>query len=301
MPAAAGLRALRGWRTARLRSTPLSAGGVRWKRRASTAAAAPLPVLARAAPHAERTAVVSESGEYTYAELLADSAHLSRTLRSAVREAAEPAALAEIMRSFAAGAPQDLDGARVAFLCPPDAAYVVTLWAIWRAGGVTVPLCSAHPADELRYVLQDSGAELLVLHPRYAETLLPLAAELELPTVDYIEALRDAPPPAEGAALAAHPDDPPIDPDRRAHVVYTSGTTGRPKGVVHTHAAVAAQVSDLVDAWGWSAQDRILHFLPLHHTHGIVNKLCCPLFGAARHGPACRATRCPCKLGCVSH
>ena len=223
MPAAAGLRVLRGWRTARLRSTPLSAGGVRWKRRASTAAAAPLPVLARAAPHAERTAVVSESGEYTYAELLADSAHLSRTLRTAVREAAEPAALAEIMRSFAAGAPQDLDGARVAFLCPPDAAYVVTLWAIWRAGGVTVPLCSAHPADELRYVLQDSGAELLVLHPRYAETLLPLAAELELPTVDYTEALRDAPPPAEGAALAAHPDDPPIDPDRRAHVVYTSG------------------------------------------------------------------------------
>ena len=45
-----------------------------------------------------------------------------------------------------------------------------------------------------------------------------------------------------------------------------------------------------------SAQDRILHFLPLHHTHGIVNKLCCPLFGA--HGRL-QNDCCPCKLGCV--
>ena len=66
-----------------------------------------------------------------------------------------------------------------------------------------------------------------------------------------------------------------------ALVVYTSGTTGRPKGVLSTHANVAAQCRALVAAWGWSKDDRILHVLPLHHIHGIVNALCCALWSGA--------------------
>ena len=66
-----------------------------------------------------------------------------------------------------------------------------------------------------------------------------------------------------------------------ALVVYTSGTTGRPKGVLSTHANVAAQCRALVAAWGWSRDDRILHVLPLHHIHGIVNALCCALWSGA--------------------
>jgi malonyl-CoA/methylmalonyl-CoA synthetase len=50
--------------------------------------------------------------------------------------------------------------------------------------------------------------------------------------------------------------------------IYTSGTTGKPKGVVHTHRSFTAQVTDLVKAWEWTADDHILHFLPLHHIHG---------------------------------
>ena len=64
----------------------------------------------------------------------------------------------------------------------------------------------------------------------------------------------------------------PTDATRRAMMLYTSGTTGRPKGVVHTHGSVLeAQVESLIDAWAWSPADRILLVLPLHHVHGVVN------------------------------
>jgi malonyl-CoA/methylmalonyl-CoA synthetase len=64
-------------------------------------------------------------------------------------------------------------------------------------------------------------------------------------------------------------------------ILYTSGTTSRPKGVVTTHGNLRAQVESLVEAWAWSPDDRILHVLPLHHTHGIVNALLCALWAGA--------------------
>lgn len=60
-------------------------------------------------------------------------------------------------------------------------------------------------------------------------------------------------------------------------MIYTSGTTAKPKGVVHTHASVSNQVRILQDAWRWSSGDVILNVLPLHHVHGLVNVLLCSL------------------------
>jgi malonyl-CoA/methylmalonyl-CoA synthetase len=56
-------------------------------------------------------------------------------------------------------------------------------------------------------------------------------------------------------------------------IIYTSGTTGRPKGVVSTHENIGAQISSLVQAWGWSPADHLLLVLPLHHVHGVINGL----------------------------
>ena len=64
-------------------------------------------------------------------------------------------------------------------------------------------------------------------------------------------------------------------------ILYTSGSTGRPKGVVSTHANLDAQTRCLVKAWEWSPTDRMLHVLPLHHIHGIVNGLTCALYSGA--------------------
>jgi malonyl-CoA/methylmalonyl-CoA synthetase len=68
---------------------------------------------------------------------------------------------------------------------------------------------------------------------------------------------------------------------RRAMILYTSGTTSKPKGVVSTHAMLAAQITAMVEAWEWVPEDHLLHVLPLHHLHGILNALCCPLWAGA--------------------
>ncbi|XP_044126528.1 malonate--CoA ligase ACSF3, mitochondrial [Bufo gargarizans] len=64
-------------------------------------------------------------------------------------------------------------------------------------------------------------------------------------------------------------------------IIYTSGTTGRPKGVLSTHQNLSAMVTALIDEWSWTKSDCILHVLPLHHVHGVVNKLLCPLWVGA--------------------
>jgi malonyl-CoA/methylmalonyl-CoA synthetase len=72
-----------------------------------------------------------------------------------------------------------------------------------------------------------------------------------------------------------------VDEDRDALMLYTSGTTGRPKGVVISHGNLRSQVESLTDAWGWSAADHIVLHLPLHHVHGIVNVLLSALWNGA--------------------
>ena len=64
-------------------------------------------------------------------------------------------------------------------------------------------------------------------------------------------------------------------------MLYTSGTTGRPKGVRLTHAALAATVTSLEEAWRWRRDDRLLHVLPLHHTHGLIVALLGALWAGA--------------------
>jgi malonyl-CoA/methylmalonyl-CoA synthetase len=81
---------------------------------------------------------------------------------------------------------------------------------------------------------------------------------------------------------------PEISPERRAMILYTSGTTSRPKGVVTTHANIRAQIESLGSAWEWSATDRVPSFLPLHHIHGIINITGCALWSGATIEPFSR-------------
>lgn len=196
-----------------------------------------------------RVAIVCSGRSYTYDDL--DRA--SRRVAAALLEGAG-----------------DLHEARVAFLVPPGFEYAAVQRGIWRAGGVAVPLATSHPPPELDYVIRDSGAAVVVGLPESAGGLAPLAGAAGArfaSMTELVEAGAERTRPTSPEAL------PHLGPSRRAMIVYTSGTTARPKGVVTTHASVGAQIASLVEAWEWRPSDRLLLALPLHHLHGIINGL----------------------------
>jgi malonyl-CoA/methylmalonyl-CoA synthetase len=172
----------------------------------------------------------------------------------------------------------DLADARVAFLVPPSFAFVAVQRGIWRAGGIAVPLAVSHPPAELDHVVRDSGASIVVGSGRPAEALAEIAtrhAARFIRTPDLLAGNGDSPPFPETGTVPLFP------PDRRAMILYTSGTTGKPKGVVTTHANIAAQMASLIKAWEWTSEDRALSVLPLHHVHGLINVVGCALAAGA--------------------
>ena len=215
-----------------------------------------LPALVRRAPgFGGRRALIDPAGEWTYDDLAARASGLAAVLLDRRH---------------------DLEEARVALAAPPGLPYVAGQWGTWMAGGVSVPLS-----------LQQTRSRVGV-HPRRqpgdggdrragaCRDLGPLAAarSIRLTSTDNAVAA-PSPGPFEWPSIPA------IGPDRRALMLYTSGTTSLPKGVVLTHGNLAAQVECLSEAWAWQPDDCALHVLPLNHTHGVINVLACALWNGA--------------------
>jgi malonyl-CoA/methylmalonyl-CoA synthetase len=210
-----------------------------------------IPIVSRAFQFADKIAIVDRLGIHTFEELIRSSRKVACGLLNGR---------------------DDLSEARVCFLVPQSFEYPVVQWGIWRAGGVAVPVCPTNPLSEDKYVIDDSVAEAVVYDPQFEEFLGPLLGQSDktrfVSTAKLLE-------PSSGPL-------PQIAEERRAMILYTSGTTSKPKGVVSTHANLRSQITSLVRAWEWSESDYILHVLPLHHVHGIVNVLCCALWSGAK-------------------
>jgi len=208
-----------------------------------------------------------ERGRPDHAAIVEDGpAGQPRTTRySALR--ARAAGIAEVLRS---GRPP-LAGARVAFLLEPGSRYVEAMLGVFLAGGSAVPLSPLHTAAELAHLLGTAAPVHLLASPALAPRLAPLAGATP------VTVLSD-----DGAsATAASNRAADVADDAPAMMLFTSGTTGKPKGVTMSHGALAATVAALEQAWGWRRDDRLLHVLPLHHTHGVVVALLGALWAGA--------------------
>lgn len=208
-----------------------------------------VPLLERVGLHRGLPAITDARGAYTYEDLCGRVHQVS---------------------SHLLGKRGDLKEACVAMMFSSGFEYAAALLGIWQAGGMAVPLCISHPAPEIDYVLGHSVADAVITEPHFQAILEPIVFSrgIRLVLAGEIEGRGRQAPPSIGL-------------DRRAMILYTSGTTGKPKGAVLTHGNLTAQISSLVEAWEWSDADRILHVLPLHHTHGIVNALLCALWAGA--------------------
>ncbi len=164
------------------------------------------------------------------------------------------------------------DAGRVAVWATPTPETAVGVVAALLAGVPAVPLNPKSGESELGHIVKDSAPELVLTAPG-AELPTALGQLTRLDVDVHAPDPGAAPPPAG------------LTPDHPALVVYTSGTTGPPKGAVIPRRAIAATLDALADAWQWTADDVLVHALPLFHVHGLILGVLGPLRrgGSVRH------------------
>ena len=150
-------------------------------------------------------------------------------------------------------------GDRVLLAAGASAGFVRCYLGALRAGAVVVLANPGYTAAELGHLVADSGAVLAFADREPARRLAALGHQPPLMTVDVRELPGETGP---ARAIVPRPHD-------TALLAYTSGTTGRPKGVPLTHRQVAVSIRATMAAWRWQPDDVLVHALPLYHQHGL--------------------------------
>jgi acyl-CoA synthetase (AMP-forming)/AMP-acid ligase II len=192
---------------------------------------------------------------YTYAELEAACAHAARELRLRALDTGDAVALA----------------------LPNVPAFVAYLFGILRIGATVVPLNPGLTLHELSWLIHESGARAVV-------TVVELARQLEsnrsrTPSLQHVVTVDPGKPldcstTTIDTEIGGKADD-------TALLIFTSGTTGRPKGVVLTHRNVLANTAQVAERTALSSRDRVLTVMPLFHANGLMNNTILPLRSGA--------------------
>jgi len=145
-------------------------------------------------------------------------------------------------------------GDRVGLYAASSLDWVIAYLGLLRAGAVLVPMNPDYHSAEVTHIVNDSDPALVIADAQRASTV----SELGRRVVPLEDLPRDAAPPM-----------PQLNADSLAAIMYTSGTTGRPKGAMIDHGAFLAQGRGAIEVWRWSPSDTLVHALPLFHVHGL--------------------------------
>lgn len=161
-------------------------------------------------------------------------------------------------------------GDRIAVQVEKSIEALALFWACVRGGFVFLPLNTAYTPSEISYFLTDAEAFAFVVDPR---------KKIETKAVTFT--LDDE---GHGSILeaSAHFENQPADWNTIAAILYTSGTTGRSKGAMLSHGNLASNARALIDIWRFTAEDVLLHALPVYHTHGLFVGMNTLLFSGGR-------------------
>ncbi|RJL06458.1 malonyl-CoA synthase [Paracoccus aestuarii] len=158
-------------------------------------------------------------------------------------------------------------GDRVAAQVEKSPEAVALYLATLQVGAIFLPLNTAYTGPEIDYFIGDAAPRLFVCDPGQADGHAHRAGRtlaVETLGADGRGSLMD-----RAAAATPREDRHPAGPDDRAAILYTSGTTGRSKGAVLTHRNLASNTEALLAEWRFTADDRLIHALPIFHTHGL--------------------------------
>ncbi|MBB4823598.1 long-chain acyl-CoA synthetase [Sporosarcina luteola] len=189
-------------------------------------------------------------------------------------------------------------GDHVAFLLGNTPHFLISLYATMRIGATAIPVNPIYSPDEISYILHNSDAKAVIA----LDALLPLVekAVASFPSIGHYIICETSPESAE--TLAALPDElkmkvlpfsqviskgkpdvepVPVDGNETAVILYTSGTTGHPKGAMLTHKNLYSNARDVGDYLGFSEQDRVLATLPVFHVFALTVVVNAPLLKGA--------------------
>ena len=171
-------------------------------------------------------------------------------------------------------------GERIAVQVDKSPEAVCLYLATMRAGLIYLPLNTAYPPRELEYFLGDAEPSVVICRPESHDTLAPLARSKGVKHLLTLDAAGGGSLVERSASAPERFDTVTSSGEDIAAILYTSGTTGRPKGASLSHDNLSSNAITLHRAWGFREDDVLLHALPLFHTHGLFVACHCSLLNA---------------------
>lgn len=173
-------------------------------------------------------------------------------------------------------------GDRVIVQVEKSAGAVMLYLACLRVAAIFIPLNTGYTAEEVKYFMGDAKPHLIVCRPQDHDTITESAKEFSVPHVLTLdESGRGSLVEAKGGASIAT-DTEHCESDDIACILYTSGTTGRPKGAMLSHDNLSSNANVLHSYWHWEDGDVLLHALPIFHVHGLFVALHCALLNGSK-------------------